>query len=304
MKTIAALFITLFILVNCSNQKSRSLSQEINSNPREDVFWNAIAQESVKGKMNILDVLADNDPALVEQIYTDSKDPLLPQFWGESYNFDSNAKKTIVDEKIMKDLQQLFGIQNDNQKVHAGIIHTYGYLFSTIDTPYGYKRKRWIEPTLNTGFTLTSQALSPFTIEGGMFSNITFFTGKLAFKSNERLTQLAALRNVANEVFTYDYSKLSKARLEEEIEKYILVTTFVDIPKKNDENSYLLIYSTVNKQTREEKLITAFPINKETFQKTTAPTELGDKKKITLRYNIYLGSPEQTFIGRRRLIKD
>jgi hypothetical protein len=304
MKTVVTLFIALFILLSCSGQKSRSLSQEINANPREDVFWNAIAMESVKSNMNILDVLADNDPALVEQIYTDSKDPLLPQFWGQSYNFDSNAKKTIVDEKIIKDLQQLFGIQNDNQKVHAGIIHTYGYLFSTIETPYGYKRKRWIEPTLNTGFTLTSQALSPFTIEGGMLSNITFFAGKLVFKSNERQTQLAALKNVANEVFTYDYSKLTKFRLEEETEKYVLVTTFVEIPTKNDENYYLLIYSTVNKQTREEKLITAFPVNRETFQKTTAPSELGDNKKITLRYNAYLGSQEQSFKGRRRLIKD
>lgn len=275
-----------------------------NLNPKEDSFWNTMTRETIKNEMNILDVLADNDPTLLEQIFTDSKDPLLPQFWGQSFNFDSNAKKTIVDEKIIKDLQHIFGIQNDNQKVHAGIIHTYGYLFSIIETPYGYKRKRWIEPTLNTGFSLSSLALSPFTVDGGMFSNVTFFAGKIVFKTEERQTQLAALKNVANEVFTYDYSKLKKFRLEEEIETYVLVTTFVEIPKSSDENSFLLIYSTVNKLTGEEKLITAFPVNKETFQKTTAPAELGDNKKITLRYNAYLGTPELSFKGRRRLIKD
>lgn len=304
MKTLITLLLPLILLLGCAHQKSRALSGEINATPQEDAFWNAITRATIKNKMNILDVLADNDPALLEQIFTDSKDPLLPQFWGMSLNFDSNANKTIVDEKILKDLQAIFSIQNDNQKVHAGVIHTYGYLFSIIDTPYGYKRKRWIDPTLNTGFSLSSQALSPFTIEGGMFSNVTYFAGRIVFKSEERQTQLAALKNVANEVFTFNYSKLKKFRLEEEIDTHILVITFVEIPKKTDQNDYLLIYSTVNKLNHEEKLITAFPVNKETFQKTTVPSELGENKKITLRYNAYLERPEQSFKGTRKLIKD
>lgn len=304
MKTLITLLLPLILLLGCAHQKSRAYSSEINATPQEDTFWNAITRETIKNKMNILDVLADNDPALLEQIFTDSKDPLLPQFWGMSLNFDSNANKTIVDEKILKDLQAIFSIQNDNQKVHAGVIHTYGYLFSIIDTPYGYKRKRWIDPTLNTGFSLSSQALSPFAIEGGMFSNVTYFAGRIAFKSEDRLTQLAALKNVANEVFIFDYSKLKKFRLEEDIGQYVLVTTFVEIPKKTDQNEFLLIYSTVNKSNHEEKLITAFPVNKETYQKTTAPSELGENKKITLRYNAYLERPEQSFKGSRKLIKD
>lgn len=307
--TLLSLGLLLILIISCTRMKSRSLSGDmhgdIHKDSQSDVYWNSLALEATRSNNSIIDVLADNDPGLLDQIVTDAKDPMLLMFWGESLNFDSNVKKMIVDEKIIADLQGAFGIKNNNLQVHAGIIHTYGYLFSTLKTPYGYKRERWIAPTLNIAFDFTGQALSPKTIEGGLLSNVTFFAGKLAFRSQQNLTQLAALKNVANEVFTFDFQKLKKIRLEEEVENYVIVTTFIKFPKKSldEKNDYMLVYSTLNKLNGEEKLITVFPVTGETLAKTTAPSELGQNKTISLRYNAYVKNLATKLTGQRRLLK-
>lgn len=262
-----------------------------------------MASHAIKKDISIIQILAENEPSVLEQIMKDSKDEKLVDFWGQSLNFDSTVKKTIVDAKILADLQAPFKIENDNYKVHAGIIHTYGYLFSIIETPYGYKRKRWIEPTLNFGFGLNGQSLSPFAIEGGLLSNVTYFMGALAF-TNERKNQLSHLKNVASEVSAFDYSKIKKIRLIESSPELMIITTFVKLPKKlaGDENDYLLIYSVINPSDKTEKLITAFPVTESSFKKTTAANELGINKSISLRYNGYVEGLGNSFTGDRRLI--
>lgn len=303
MKTKNIIFIiTLLFTLACSSTPKKS--RDINSHTSaQDQYWNDMTMESTEARTSILNVIQENNPALYSQISKDSKDPYLPMMWGQSLNFDSGAKKIIVEDKIIGDLQLIFNIKNDNKIVHAGIMHTYGYLFSTIDTPYGYKRKRWISPEVNQAFSLTGNALSPDTIDGGLLSNITYFAGSLAFKNK---SNLSLLKNVSNEVFTYDYSKIKYDRLEEVLKDYTLVTTFVPYPVKPDqsENSYLLIYSVVNHFDEKETLITAFPINQETYTKTTAPETLGDNQKITLRYNAYLVGVGKDLKGKRKLTKN
>jgi hypothetical protein len=292
------LFTVLVLTLACSHQKQR---KKITSVPAQDQYWNSMAEDSLENGSSIITVLDENYPQLSAQIKKEATDPYLPMYWGESLNFDSNAKKQIVDERIISDLQDLFNIKNDNKIVHAGVMHVYGYLFSTIDTPYGYKRKRWIAPTLNRGFDLKSKALSPDTTEGGLFSNVTYFAGMLAFKNK---TELSLLKNVSNEIFTFDYSKLKFERVEENLKDYTLVTTLVRFPNKTgDENEYLLIYSTLNKLLNKEQLVTVFPINAESYRGITAHDSLGKNKKIVVRYNAYLAGVEQNLTGNRLLIK-
>lgn len=261
-----------------------------------------MALESKETNVSIMRILEENNPALYNQILKDSKDPYVTMFWGQSLNFDSGAKKKIVDDKIISDLQALFNIQNDNKIVHAGIMHTYGYLFSTINTPYGYKRKRWIAPTLNSAFGLEGNSFSPETIDGGLLSNVTYFSGMLAFKNQ---TELSLLKNVSNEIFTYNYSQLKVDRVEEVTKDYTLVTTLVRFPVKImiEEYDYLLIYSTINHASNKELLVTAFPVNAESYEKIIAKSEMGPNQKITLRYNAYLPGIENNLTGTRKLIK-
>lgn len=302
MKTKTLIYLTtLLFTLSCAhnNKKVRNITAHT---PLEDQYWNEMALESTETRTSILNTIEENNPALYNQILKDSKDPYITMFWGKSLNFDSGAQKKIVDDKIIEDLQKLFNIKNDNKIVHAGIMHTYGYLFSTINTPYGYKRKRWIAPTLNAAFSMSGNSLSPETIDGGLLSNVTYFSGMLAFKNK---TELSLLKNVSNEVFTYDYSKLAVDRVEEEIKGYTLVTTLVRFPVKImiEENDYLLVYSIVDHTMKKEYLVTAFPINAEAYGKIIAPETMGPNQKITLRYNAYLEGIGHNLTGTRKLIK-
>lgn len=293
------ILVTLCITLSCAHKKVRDINAHT---PLEDQYWNDMALESTESNTSIMRTIQENNPALYNQILKDSKDPYLPMFWGKSVNFDSSAKKKIVEDKIIADLQSLFNIRNDNKIVHAGIMHTYGYLFSTIDTPYGYKRKRWINPGVNSAFDLSGNSLSPETIDGGLLSNVTYFSGTLAFKNK---TELSLLKNVSNEVFTYDYSKLAVDRVEEEIKGQTLVTTLVRFPVKilAADNDYLLIYSTIDHAMNKEFLVTAFPINAESYEKIIAKEGMGLNQKITIRYNAYLEGIGNNLTGTRKLIK-
>ena len=297
-KILLSLIITLFTF-SCAHKVERNISAHT---PLEDQYWNKLSQELSEHNASLMRTLEDNNPNLYNQILKDSKDPYLTMFWGKSLNFDSGAKKQIIADKIIRDLQALFNIKNDNKIVHAGIMHTYGYLFSTIDTPYGYKRKRWINPTLNEAFDLAGKSFSPEAIDGGLLSNVTYFSGMLAFKNKN---DLSLLKNVSNEVFTYNYSGLFVDRVEEEIKDHTLVTTLVRFPVKLmvSEYDYLLIYSTVNQLTKKEFLITAFPINAESYEKIIAPSAMGPNQKVVLRYNAYLEGVGNNLTGTRKLIK-
>ena len=284
------LTLLMFFLSACSSKPSRIISNELTM--ADNQYWNALTIDILKDKKEVI--------ASIPHIEQDLTDPSLLAHWGQSLNFDSNAKKIIVDHQIISKLQEAFGVKNDNLHVHAGIIHTYGYLFSIIETPYGYKRERWIAPTLNVGFNLQNDSLVPWTSEGSLFSNVTYFAGKIAFKK----TSVENLKNVSTELRHFNYNELKVTRLEETIPGYKLVTSFVKLLAKapDEKNDYLLIYSTINLESQKEELITAFPVNEETFKKTTDPKDLGANKSITLRYNAFIPDMGTSFKGLRSLL--
>lgn len=289
-------------LISCSNLNPRPPSL------KDDQYWSDLVSQSVNTKRSILKILEEKDPALYKQIVNDSADPILQSFWGLSQNFDSGAKKKILDDQLITDLQAQFGIKNDNFIVHAGITHTYGYLFSVLQTPYGQKRKRWTDPTLNYAFSFSRNSLSPETMEGGLLSNITYFAGVLAFKNEADRKDLRNLKNVSSEILNFDYSKLSVENLEEQIisnrgNVAALRTTLVRLPfkKEGEENDYLLIYSIIHPNNKKEVLITIFPIKKDAYKKIAAEESLGANQPIMVRYNAYLGGlMEQTLTGSRK----
>ncbi len=295
----------ILVLTSCSHQKSK------NNTGLDDLYFSDLVFKSIEKNESILKILENKNPHLLSQIQNDSRDSLLLNFWGESLNFDSGAQKKIINDQIISDLQAQFGIKNDNRVVHAGITHTYGYLFSVLETPYGFKRKRWIDSSLNYAFSLVGKSLSPEAKEGGLLSNITFFVGKLAFKNKKDQDALLLLKNVSREVLNFDYSKIPKLVLEEQIKgadskNVILRTTLIHLPIKQDreENDYLLIYSIFSSNSNKEKLVTAFPIKEEAFKKITSPMMLGASQPIVLRYNAYVNNfTDKSFLGVRKLLQ-
>ena len=211
MKTKFSFFLVIILIVSCAHN-----SHQVERTQKEDIFWSDIVNEAKTTKTPLLSILTNKNPSLLKQIEKDSQETHLLMFWGQSLNFDSGAKQKIIDDKIINELHSQFGLKTDSMIVHAGITHTYGYLFSVLDTPYGYKRKRWIEPTLNYAFALNGNSLSPETIEGGLLSNLTYFAGSIAFKNANDKNALKKLTNVSNEILNFDYKKLTIEHLDEE----------------------------------------------------------------------------------------
>lgn len=301
--TMRYLFLSLILLqlTSCSVFQANPYSQQ------DDLYWSALVDETQAGKKSIVDVIEKRNGLLFNQMINDSKDPLLLTFWGQSSNVDSGAKKQIINDEINQNLHLLFGLKSDNKTVHAGVAHTYGYLFSTLDTPYGYKRKRWIQPTLNFAFSLKGLSLSPQAGEGGLLSNLTYFAGTLAFSKNIERAELKKLKNVSMEIKNFNYFSLSLEHLEEEIPGFVLRTSLLRLPLKSEseENDYLLIYSILDQSKNKESLITVFPIKADAYQKLTDPKTLGNNRPISIRYNAYLaGLMDQKLTGNRRIFKE
>jgi hypothetical protein len=261
-------------------------------------------KKSKKENISILNSIKIQNPSLYNQIIKDANDSIVLTFWGQSLNFDSGAKSQIVDDQIIADLHAAFGLHNDGKIVHAGVTHTYGYLFSVLDTPYGYKRERWIGPAMNKAFSLKGQSLSPEAENGGFLSNVTYFTGMFAFKNTRDRLALRKLNNVSDEIKNFKDDSLTIVHLEEVLLDFTLRTTLVKLPMKDSasENEYLLIYSILNHKFDKELLITAFLITNNAYTKIIAPQSLGDNQPIVIRYNAFInGLMDCNLSGKRKL---
>lgn len=292
--------LSLLILSSCALFKTDQYSL------KDNLYWGHIVEDAQNSKTPFMEITKKESPIIYHQIMIDSEDHQLLTFWGKSLNFDSGAKKQIIDDKIISELHTQFGLNEkiENYVVHAGIAHTYGYLFSNLQTPYGHKRKRWIEPTLNFAFNLQGSSLSPETMEGALLSNVTYFIGTLAFSQDQDRKNLKDLTNASSEIRSFNYYSLSVEHLEEELPGFTLRTSLIHFPfkREHEENEYLLIYSVLNQSLKREVLITAFPITHDAYKKIVDPKNLGTKQPISIRYNAYLaGLMDQKLSGNRKI---
>src|SRR5262245_61263712 len=97
-------------------------------------------------------VLRQRCPRVYQQLLRDRHHPALFSLWGRSLNVDEVARQTIVHPAIVSAIGAVTGIPMRGRIVHAGLEHTYGYLFSLIETPYGAKRDRWTSVSMERGF--------------------------------------------------------------------------------------------------------------------------------------------------------
>ena len=103
-------------------------------------------------------------------------------------------------------------ISLDGKIVHAGLDHTYAYLFSTLKTKYGFKRDRWLNDSIENGFQIKSFSLRPWPIEGTLLSNLTYFIGQIVYQTDGDQKTLAKLNNIkkhtSSQLTHFNYSKL------------------------------------------------------------------------------------------------
>lgn len=63
--------------------------------------------------------------------------------WGASTVIDEHTRVPSFDARIFDALHAAAGVAAEFPVGNAGLIHVYGYWFSEVTTPFGFKRDRW-----------------------------------------------------------------------------------------------------------------------------------------------------------------
>jgi hypothetical protein len=290
----------------------------------EDCPWAGVARllimEAEAGR-DVLPLIDTHLPELRHQLNRDASLEGLKKLWGTSLNYDENAKGVIVHPAIVDALAEAMRAPSRQERlVHAGLEHTYAYLFSVLRTPFGYKRARWVRDDIESGFALARGTLGPSPVEGTFFANITYFAGRIGLRfDGEALRRLLeASSSVAGALREYPYAALKLVRLEETVtltrgdgtpRTATLRTDLVRFPNTTPgrPNTALLIYSVLDSASPGAKLITLFPVGQETVDQILDPDRLGEGKPVISRYNAFvpgLTGATPPLLGTRRIVSE
>jgi hypothetical protein len=104
---------------------------------REQDPWFELTNELVQNAKMDADSFSFLLPLLSQEIAQLPQLPMWLELWGTSFNVE-NGKWIVPPHfiKIMSDFTCEKVMQNEDV-YHAGLLHTYGYLFSNLKTPYG-----------------------------------------------------------------------------------------------------------------------------------------------------------------------
>ncbi len=240
--------------------------------------------------------LEDELPSLRKNLKTAAD--VSARYWTDCTVFDELAKADILPEKVMKAL----GIRRETAGgvVHApaGVMHTYGYLFSQLQTAYGLKGKRWIESRLDERLGLPAGTFSPHPPEGEFASNLTSallqVTGSPAAVARAaKLTPaVKALGRVEQRVTwkTADGKTVAASVL-------TYLAPLAPLEGFTTTDGYLLIYA-VDRDGR-RRFTTAFPVG-QGFADGIMSTKPGTEPDFKPRFNLFV-DPSWTVAAQENL---
>lgn len=278
----------------------------------QDCPWAGIARILRQSEPKLqYDKLRLHLPQVANSLTRDSLITELKSFWGMSLNFDEAVKKPIIDEDIIKMILETAQIppaepHELGERVHAGYMHSYAYLFSLLQTPYGFKRARWVNGEIEKGLGLEPRIFHPLTEKGSFLANVTFFASSFAFKdSSEALKAIKRLKTVVHPSLSqYDFSK-RVLRLVEKLPSIEIRTDFLTFKEDPTlKNKYLLIYSYLKKGEKTPKLITLFPVKRDIYERALNATQLGKDKPIRSQYNSFIPGvtdSKEPLLGSRKI---
>ena len=262
----------------------------------EDCPWAGAARllnETADNNGDLGPVFSAHAPGILRQLDADRGNAAVLKLWGESINYDELAAGEIVHPGILGFLAARLGAALPRGKIiHAGLEHTYGYLFSLLPTKFGFKRARWVRPDIEDGLGLPRGTAGPAPSEGTLLANITCLAGGIALKDDP--AALALLEKVSagcgGAARAFVSRGIARTRLAETVvlaggRQVALRTDFVPFKKNSGGNTHLLVYSVYDSAAGQAYLITAFPVNAGFVQNALNPAGLGGKKPVQTRYN-------------------
>lgn len=274
----------------------------------------AASQQPLNDRIALLKRLC---PKLAPQIEQDCGPcgPLI--FWGQCRNEDEFAGQMIVDPTILEIVFHLAKQRFVPEHPHAGLQHTYGYLLSIIETPYGRKRDRWTTASLESSFDLPLDVLSPTPADGTLLANATWLAGSIAFRGHNRLKwmQRCLMKRVAPAIQALQLDHLPGVRYTETIElpmhrrpesRVVLVTDLVQMPcadEVTNKESWLLVYSIDDSRNQHPQLVTLFAVTDDFVQAIHARAVTRRRDDIRLRYNAYSSGFPELCLGTVKLIR-
>jgi hypothetical protein len=281
-----------------------------------DQIWYDTAQKMAAATSHeeMSEILNRYLPGFISGMEKDStQNRNLLDLWGLSRNIDESHLSTgtrTVPANVIQFLNSILKVNYDTNSVfgHAGLTHTYGYLMSNLQTPFGFKRARYVAGELEAGFGLPAGIFSGLPTQGTLLSNLTNFAGMIAFRDHPELQQY--LKTEVPAIANFEFHKLNSQRLIELIqtERYTLElrTDIVPFTENNNKgkNASLLVYSLdfhARGQKPQPRLITVFPVEKNFASGIFSPSGLGDQVAIKLKYNASLPItiPAEQMIGKR-----
>jgi hypothetical protein len=252
-------------------------------------------------------------PALLQEIETDAQNPFWIPLWGESVNFDEAARAIIVPPALLDWLVQNLGTPTRDQKrIHAGLEHSYGYLFSTLPTPYGYKRARWVDGEIDSALNLPGPLLNPgLHPESGLLSRLTWALAAVSLKDHPGYRALLQAPPPSIPAPWVGWAKREALRLR--VRRLVETVALADsrtVRLRTDfvatDTGAVLIYSVDDSLVPGgPRLITAFPVKHSFVQAVLDPARLGDGQPIVSRYNASvpgLSPADEKTIGSRKVI--
>lgn len=265
----------------------------------EDCPWAGAARDlaaAAAAGAGLEQVFEASLPGLLAQMDKDRATPGLLALWGESINYDELANGEIVRPEILSFIASRLGAaQPRGRVVHAGLEHTYGYLFSLLPTKFGFKRARWVKPDIEKGLGLRAGSAGPAPSEGTLLANITCLAGGIALKDDSAAWGVLKKAGgyCSGAVKKYAFSAVKRTRLTEEValpggRRVTLRTDFAPFLAPAGGNTHLLVYSVRDTAAAHAYLVTAFPVNAVFVENATAAGGLGKDKPVQTRYNAHV----------------
>jgi len=243
--------------------------------------------------------------------------------WTESNVIDENAKKEVVESVVLERMgipvtedidQEMPTFQNKIAShrpkklrkrfvpmppvpyAEAGVLHTYGYLFSQIQTPYGQKSDRWLVHGLEEKLGLVPGSLSPFSERGEFLSNLTDALDQVVAGQNEFtkpemvLHEKIIWRTPPGSIDFY-----GETSSEIELRRAVLTTRVYQLTNATALSNgspldRLVVYSMRFIEQSRERYVTAFPADADFAKRLTArvETEGLSIEGLGPRYNLFI----------------
>lgn len=107
-----------------------------------------------------------------EQIVADAATGAFDD-WGLSTVIDENIDAPVVSRENFERLHRLAKREAAWPIGNAGLLHVYGYLGSTVETPFGPKSARWLDGALARALGLSGDAFLPDRGDGTLLARVT-----------------------------------------------------------------------------------------------------------------------------------